>query len=85
MQLLLFLYIGITMAVLMIWPEQYAGHRYFIRNYSPFHIPVPERLSRNHEHDHQKLSFGKYQHVIPAGGLIVFLVFFMFPRYAERP
>ena len=27
MQLLLFLYIGITMAVLMIWPEQYAGHR----------------------------------------------------------
>ena len=30
MQLLLFMYIGITMAVLMIWPEQYAGHRYFI-------------------------------------------------------
>ena len=43
MQLLLFLYIGITMAVLMIWPEQYAGHRYFI-GIIPFHIPVPEWL-----------------------------------------
>lgn len=29
-RLLLFLYIGITMGVLLIWPEQYAGHRYFI-------------------------------------------------------
>lgn len=28
--LLLFLYIAITMAVLLIWPEQYSGHRYMI-------------------------------------------------------
>ena len=26
----------------------------FYRDHSPFHIPVPERLPRNHEHDHQK-------------------------------
>ncbi|GHT55107.1 hypothetical protein AGMMS49982_20670 [Bacteroidia bacterium] len=28
--LLLFLYVGITMGVLLIWPEQYGGHRYML-------------------------------------------------------
>lgn len=83
MQLLLFLYIGITMAVLMIWPEQYAGHRYFIGVIPLFIFLFLNGCLEIMNTITKKLSFGKYQHVIPAGGLIVFLVFFMFPHYAK--
>ena len=83
MQLLLFLYIGITMAVLMIWPEQYAGHRYFIGIIPLFIFLFLNGCLEIMNSITKKLSFGKYQHIIPAGGLIVFLVFFMFPHYAK--
>ena len=73
MQLLLFLYIGITMAVLMIWPEQYAGHRYFIGVIPLFIFLFLNGCLEIMNTITKKLSFGKYQHVIPAGGLIVFL------------
>ena len=83
MQLLLFLYIGITMTVLMIWPEQYAGHRYFIGIIPLFIFLFLNGCLEIMNTITKKLSLGKYQHVIPAGGLIVFLVFFMFPHYAK--
>ena len=38
--LLLFLYLGATMAVLLVWPEQYGGLRYFIAAIPFFIFPV---------------------------------------------
>ena len=83
MQLLLFLYIGITMAVLMVWPEQYAGHRYFIGIIPLFIFLFLNGCLEIINTLIKKLPFAKYHHLIPAGGLILFLVFFMFPHYSE--
>lgn len=83
LKLLLFLYIGITMAVLMIWPEQYAGHRYFIGIIPLFIflclngcLEVLRLLTR-------KLPQSKPIQWLPAGGILLITFFFLFPQYVK--
>ncbi|MCQ4875404.1 hypothetical protein [Butyricimonas paravirosa] len=83
LQLLLFLYIGITMAVLMVWPEQYGGHRYFIGIIPLFIFLFLNGCLELINFITKKMPLAKYQQLIPAGGLILLLVFFMFPHYTK--
>ena len=83
LKLLLFLYIGITMAVLMVWPEQYAGHRYFIGI-----IPLLIFLCLNGCQEAlrlltRKLPQSKTVQWLPAGGTLLIVLFFLFPQYAK--
>lgn len=80
--LLLFLYLGATMAVLLVWPEQYGGLRYFIAAI-PFFIflflyglrVVVVYLFRFLKKDTPVF--------LPAGCLIVFALLFMYPSYSK--
>lgn len=83
MKLLLFLYIGITMAVLMIWPEQYAGHRYFI-GIIPLFIFLCLNGCREALHFlTRKLSQSKPVQWLPSGGILLIVLFFLFPHYTK--
>lgn len=83
LQLLLFLYIGITMAVLMVWPEQYGGHRYFIGIIPLFIFLFLNGCLELINFITKKMPLAKYQQLIPAGGLILLLVFFHVPALLE--
>lgn len=83
LKLLLSLYIGITMAVLMIWPEQYAGHRYFIGI-----IPLLIFLFLNGCAEGlrllaRKIPGNRYTRLIPPVGTALVALFFLFPHYAK--
>lgn len=82
MKLLLFLYIGITMAVLMIWPEQYAGHRYFIGIIPLFILLFLNGCMEGLRLLTKKLPTTKLMRLIPAGGTLLIAIFFLFPHYA---
>ena len=84
-RLLLSLYLGITMTVLLFWPEQYAGHRYMIGI-----IPLLIFLFLNGcvslvaylLASYPNFKY-KYKELIPTGALVLFIVFFMFPKYSQ--
>ena len=80
--LLLFLYLGATMAVLLAWPEQYGGLRYFIAAI-PFFIFLffyginavilyPGKRRRKN-----------IPVFLPAACMIIFALIFMFPAYSQ--
>lgn len=80
--LLLFLYLGATMAVLLVWPEQYGGLRYFIAAI-PFFIFLffyginavilyPGKRRRKN-----------IPVFLPAACMIIFALIFMFPAYSQ--
>lgn len=80
--LLLFLYLGATMAVLLIWPEQYGGMRYFITIVPFFIFLFLNGL---------KVFFGMIANVFKQKsspiwqtvGVGVFTLIFMFPSYTK--
>lgn len=80
--LLLFLYLGITMAVLIVWPEQYGGLRYFV-GIIPFFIflflyGLKEALV---------LLFALRKRQLPVLAqilpIIIFALFLMVPQYTK--
>lgn len=83
LQLFLFLYMGITMGVLLIWPEQYAGHRYFIAIIPLFIFLFLNGCLELLNLIAKKLPPSKLRALLPAGGLVLFVVFFMFPQYTK--
>lgn len=81
--LLLFLYIGMTMGVLIIWPEQYAGERYYTC-VIPFYI----FLIVNGISESIKLIFrfsrNNYNSIIVQSlAVILFSAIFLFPDYLK--
>lgn len=80
--LLLFLYLGATMAVLLVWPEQYGGLRYFIAAI-PFFI-----FLFFYGINAVILYLGKRRRknipvFLPAACMIIFALIFMFPAYSQ--
>lgn len=82
MKLLLFLYIGITMAVLMVWPEQYAGHRYFIGIIPLFIFLFLNGCVEGLRLLVKKMPETKFTRLIPTGGMVI-VSLFLFPHYAK--
>jgi len=80
LRLLLFLYVGVTLGVLLIWPEQYASHRYFIGLIPLFIFLFVNGVFEALSLVARKLSL---RTTVPAGVLFVVLCFGLLPRYAD--
>lgn len=80
--LLLFLYLGATMAVLLVWPEQYGGLRYFIAAIPFFIFLFLYGLYTAILYIGRRVKKNLPEH-IPAVCLIIFALFFMFPAYTQ--
>ena len=81
--LLFFLYIGVTMGVLLIWPEQYSGERYYTC-IIPFYI----FLTLNGVAELTKIIFRIIQKsynpvIVQSLAVILFSAIFLFPAYVK--
>ncbi len=81
--LLLFLYIGATMGVLLVWPEQYGGLRYFLA-IIPFFIFLFLNGLKECIEWGVKLLFKKTLPVLwQTACLLLFILIFMYPAYTR--
>ncbi len=80
--LLLFLYLGATMAVLLVWPEQYGGLRYFIATI-PFLIFLFFYSIQAIFWYIGKRRKKEFPAALPIACIVAIAMFFMFPAYSK--
>ena len=80
--LLLFLYLGATMAVLLVWPEQYGGLRYFIATI-PFLIFLFFYSIQAIFRYIGKRRKKEFPAALPIACIVAIAMFFMFPAYSK--
>ena len=80
--LLLFLYLGATVAVLLVWPEQYGGLRYFIA-IIPFFIFLFFNGIKAASLTFIKATKLKIAEYLPSACILILALLFMTPAYSE--
>lgn len=80
--LLLFFYLGATLAVLLVWPEQYGGLRYFIATI-PFLIFLFFYGMQTVVLFIRKRMGGGMSAIVPVACMVAVALFFMFPAYSK--
>ena len=80
--LLLFLYLGATVAVLLVWPEQYGGLRYFIA-IIPFFIFLFFHGIKAASLTFIKAAKLKIAEYLPSACILILALLFMTPAYSK--